>query len=354
VLAGAILEAFGWDSDHLYEFAMTCDVRARCFVLPTPDEEIGPLDVGPTGASSVDLAVGALGLSKDHKFLFRYDFGDDLIIQAKFKPQRPGAKPPPDKIYIFEFQVQRDPKLHRTMILRTILAHTLHGRKVKTIVLALTPQAVVPTDHIYGEGPDGEDLRHRVTVRRVFEESADAALASDIAELLPLIPAMKPGDGDHAALLSRVVERILKWALSEEQRAMMLEQAANFATLHLPRHKVDGIVKDVTRRHRIMLDPPRDFPLVRDGYRKGKAEGMAKGEARGLAKGKAEGEVEGEARGLAKGKAESVLTILEARGVRMTKTLREKILSCTDTALLDRWLRSAASASCAADVLGAN
>ena len=217
----------------------------------------------------------------------------DLIIQVKFKPQRPGKKPPPDKIYIFEFQVQRDPKLHHTMFLRASLAHILHGRRVKTIVLALTPQAVVPTDHIYGEGPDGDDLRHRVTVRRVFEESADAALASDIAALLPLIPAMKPGDGDHAALLSRVVERILKWALSDGQRAMMLEQAANFATLHLPRHKVDGIVKDVTRRHRIMLDPLRDFPLVRDGYRKGKAEGMAKGEAKGEAKGRIEGETKG-------------------------------------------------------------
>jgi hypothetical protein len=123
---------------------------------------------------------------------------------------------------------------------------------------------------------------------------------------------------------------------------MMLEQAAHFATLHLPRDKVDGIVKEVTRRHRYMLDPLRDFPLVRDGYRKGKAEGLATGEAKG------------EARGLAKGKAESVLTILEARGIRVTKALREKILSCTDAALLDRWLRNATSASSAADVLSAN
>lgn len=158
----------------------------------------------------------------------------DLIIQVKFKAQRPGEKPPPDKIFIFEFQVQRDPKLHRTMILRAILAHAIHRRKVKTIVLALSPDAVVSTDYVYGEGPDGDDLRHRVTVRRVFEESADAALASEIAELLPLIPAMRPEDGDQVALFSQVVERILKWAVDEEQRAMMLEQAAHFATLPCP------------------------------------------------------------------------------------------------------------------------
>jgi hypothetical protein len=135
---------------------------------------------------------------------------------------------------------------------------------------------------------------------------------------------------------------------------MMLEQAAHFATLHLPREQVNGILKEVTRRHRIMLDPLRDFPLVRDGYRKGEAEGEVKGEARGLAKGKAEGRLEGKIEGKIEGKAESVLTILEARGVRVTKALRAKILSCTDAALLERWLRSAASASSAADVLGAN
>ena len=79
-----------------------------------------------------------------------------------------------------------------------------------------------------------------------------------------------------------------------------------------------------------MLDPLRDFPYVRDSYRKGKAEGKAEA------------------------KADSVLTILDARGVRVTKAVREKILSCTDAALLQRWLRSAASASSAAEVFGAN
>lgn len=270
----------------------------------------------------------------------------DLIILVKWKAKR-GQEPPPDKIIIFEFQVQRDPKLHRTMVLRAVLAHALYGHKVKTIVLALTPDAVIASDHIYGEGPTGEDLCHRVTVRRVFEESADAALASDIAELLPLIPAMKPRGGDHAALLMRVVERILQQGFEGGQRAMLLEQAAQFATLHLPREKVDGIVRDVTRRHRIMLDPLRDFPLVRHGYRTGYRKGKAEGEAKGVAK----GEARGEAKGRMAGRSESVLTVLEARGVRVTATLRQKILACTDADRLERWLRSAASAASAAEVV---
>ncbi len=103
-----------------------------------------------------------------------------------------------------------------------------------------------------------------------------------------------------------------------------------------------------------MLDPLRDFPLVRDSYRKGKAEGLVKGEAKGEARGLAKGKAEGEARGLVKGKAESILMILETRGVRVPKTLRDKILACADPELLDRWLRSAASAASAADVIGVN
>ena len=82
-------------------------------------------------------------------------------------------------------------------------------------MLALTPQAVVPTDHVFGEGPDSDDVRHRVIVREVFRESAEAALATGIAALLPLVSTMQPRDGDHAALLTRIVERILALGLGK-------------------------------------------------------------------------------------------------------------------------------------------
>lgn len=73
-----------------------------------------------------------------------------------------------------------------------------------------------------------------------------------------------------------------------------------------------------------MIDPLRDFPLVRDGYRKGKLEGQAK----------------------------SLLTLLEARGLKVSPAMRTKILACTDAATLDRWLKSSLSASSVAEVLG--
>lgn len=110
-------------------------------------------------------------------------------------------------------------------------------------------------------------------------------------------------------------------------RKMLLEQAAHFATLRLSRPQVHDIVRNVLRRKRIMIDPLRDFPLVRDGYEKG----MAEGEARG--------------------KAEGVLTILQARGLRVTRPLRARILSCTDQTTLDRWIRNAIAVAKAADVV---
>ena len=229
-------------------------------------------------------------------------------------------------VQIFDCQVQRDRRLPRSMLTRAVLAHDLYELPVKTTLLALTPKAVVQARYVFGTADDGEESRHSVTVRRVFEESADAALKSDLAELLPLVPVMQASDGDQAGLVHTVIERIVERVLADEKRKIMLEQAANFATLRLPRTKVSDIVQDVLGRKRIMIDPLRDFPLVRDGYRKGIREGKSVG------------------------KAESVLTLLEARGVRVSKSLREKILSCHDPATLDRWFKNAISAASASEV----
>ena len=107
----------------------------------------------------------------------------DLIVRVRFKAPKPGHQPPPDKIFILEFQAQRDPNLHRSMLLRAALAHALYGCKVQTIVLALTAAAAVPQAYVYGQGPDQQDLVHRVTVRRLFDESAEAALATELGSL---------------------------------------------------------------------------------------------------------------------------------------------------------------------------
>jgi hypothetical protein len=51
------------------------------------------------------------------------------------------------------------------------------------------------------------------------------------------------------------------------------------------------------------------------------------------------------AKGEAKGRAESLLEVLEARGLHVSDEARARILACTDAAALDAWLRKAATAT---------
>jgi hypothetical protein len=59
------------------------------------------------------------------------------------------------------------------------------------------------------------------------------------------------------------------------------------------------------------------------------------------AKGEAKGRAEGMAEGKTAGVATSILTVLEARGLPITRALHERITVCNDLPLLERWLRRA-------------
>ncbi|HMU39574.1 MAG TPA: hypothetical protein PKE31_11245 [Pseudomonadota bacterium] len=264
----------------------------------------------------------------------------DLMV--RIEQRKSGKQRSSSVIQIFDCQVQRDPRLPRSMLTRAVLAHDLYESPVKTTLLALTPKAVVEARYVYGLDENGQDLYHRVQVRRVYEESADEALRSDLAELLPLVPIMRAADGDQAALVRTVIERIVERVWADEKRKIMLEQAANFATLRLPRKKVSDIVAKVLGSKRIMIDPLRDFPLVRDGYNRGIQQGIQQGML--------EGKLEGIRAGKSAGKAESVLMLLETRGLRLSKNLKDKILSCDDPSTLDRWFKNAISAASPSEI----
>jgi hypothetical protein len=78
-----------------------------------------------------------------------------------------------------------------------------------------------------------------------------------------------------------------------------------------------------------------------------KDQGREEGLAKGLAKGLAEGEAKGEAKGLAK----ALLRLLDARGVSVDDSSRQRIQSCLDVAMLERWLERALSATRLSEVL---
>lgn len=77
--------------------------------------------------------------------------------------------------------------------------------------------------------------------------------------------------------------------------------------------------------------------------RRREAEAEARGEARGRAAGTAEGQ--------ARGTAETILNVLEARGIAVSLAQRQEILACRDMDRLGRWSRRAALASSTEEVL---
>ena len=64
----------------------------------------------------------------------------------------------------------------------------------------------------------------------------------------------------------------------------------------------------------------------------------------------AEGEARGKARGEARGMAEALLTVIEARDIEVPDRVRAEIAACTDSRLLDTWIRRAAAAHRIQDV----
>jgi hypothetical protein len=64
-----------------------------------------------------------------------------------------------------------------------------------------------------------------------------------------------------------------------------------------------------------------------------------------------QGKAEGEARGKAEGEAQAILTVLEARGLEVPEKVRKAVLSCTDLAQLDAWVRAAVSVPSATALL---
>ena len=88
--------------------------------------------------------------------------------------------------------------------------------------------------------------------------------------------------------------------------------------------------------------------LIEQGLEKG----LAQGREQGLAQGREQGLAQGREQGMLQARAEAVLRILVARGMHVGDEARQRILSCADMALLDRWFDRALNATTLSDVLG--
>ena len=82
-----------------------------------------------------------------------------------------------------------------------------------------------------------------------------------------------------------------------------------------------------------------------------RVQGEVRGRAEGLVQGKTEGRAEGFHAGEAHGEAKALLMVLRSRGVEVSAELEERIMACSDSALLATWLQRVATVASAAELL---
>ena len=82
----AIQDAFGWDADHLYSFAMNGQLYDERYAFASPDEEERP-------ALTSEAIIGELGLTLNHSFLYYFDYGDSHEFEVKVVGIRTQSEP---------------------------------------------------------------------------------------------------------------------------------------------------------------------------------------------------------------------------------------------------------------------
>jgi hypothetical protein len=82
----AIQRAIDWDADHLYSFFVGSVAHDDRYRISCPYEE----DYPPWTS---EVQVGDLGLSKRHKFLYYFDYGDSHGFEVEVVDIRPQAEP---------------------------------------------------------------------------------------------------------------------------------------------------------------------------------------------------------------------------------------------------------------------
>ncbi len=222
-----------------------------------------------------------------------------------------------------EVQMDVDPDKVFAWALYVELARSRYRCEGALVVLTFEPavRRWIERDIASPTGQNGSLRQLRPRVIAVDEIPAERLLRPEMPYLAPLAVAAHLGAPDAKEIS---------------------ETAMDISAFHLPAHlaqeQLDGILGMVDASLQAHLEKRamehREYKS--NLFRRLKDEGLAEG----LATGKAEG--------FAKGRAESVLRILAARGLAVSAKLRDRVLRCTDLALLDRWLDAALVATSAA------
>ena len=150
--------------------------------------------------------------------------------------------------------------------------------------------------------------------------------------------------------LARLAWRVLRYGRSGELAQRLPDWVALFAQVQATSEGSEHLLVVIRYLLWVGDEAVRDaagrvLHSVLDGQR---AEALMRSYAEQLIE---QGLQRGRQEGLSQGRAEDVLRILSARGVHVGEEARQRIRTCTDVALLDRWFDRALNATTLADVL---
>ncbi len=169
-----------------------------------------------------------------------------------------------------------------------------------------------------------------------------------------------PNDPAHAEVAAELtVLAAFTGALNLDRPAVREEVLQRFAALDPNRRfTYTGLVKALaSEAARTHMEEMMAFEFKDPFIEKMKADACAEGRAEGLAQAFAEVRAavlaEGLATGQAKGEARLLLRVLAARGFSISREIRRKVESCTDTNQLEHWADRGANAESLDAVFGA-
>ena len=323
---------------------------------------------GPTHSAIVDLLAGRLDLIVELLGLVgielpKFDYLEhateslapsqlgpflpDLVVRL-MRRRRSG---PPECVEVWVIEVQGTPDATkiRAWALYGPLASALFRAPAKLIVVTTShavaawarnlPEygSVVPKPHVIG--PD----------EIPFDVAQKLAKGAPLSVELAVLAAVTHARGPAADLALEVAVTHIA-GLDNEQRVAhfldMLSEQHGVRVMDLWEAMMPVAIPEYRSEwFRRMAKETHDH-----GMQQGMQQGVQQGLERGLVEGRTEGRTEGRDEGQALAKAESVLAILDARGLAVGAAVLERVRTTHDLATLDHWVRRAVVVACAEEV----
>ena len=229
----------------------------------------------------------------------------DLVLLCSASPG--GA---PERVLVVEAQLSKDADKRRSWWSYLVSAHTRH--RCDAMLVVVTPSAKVAA---WAALPI--ELGHPGIALRPIVLGPDAVpVVRDPVEAirspeLALLSAMVHGRGEAAEDVAKAAFAAVR-GLVDEERAALYNDIALTSLRAAARATFEDLMANGTYQYK------SDFAK----------------------------------RYVAQGRAQAILTVLGARGVVVSAAVRERVLACTDVALLDVWIARAVNAKEAAEVVG--